>query len=89
MGHYHFIFFHLGKNFLNTFNCRYNYVTHNYIFYRTIRFHLTDCFIICRTSMKCWRVMYYNSEKLYFDYKSFKKTKHLAKYMQSICGVVV
>lgn len=83
MGHYHFIFFHLGYDFISKFNLRYDYVRHNYCFYRNDRYKLKDVFIITRSSAKCWKMVYTNLGDIYV-FKSFKKSKYLANYMKSL-----
>lgn len=80
---YHSLFWFLSKDFIKSYHIKYDYVRHNYFLYRNSRFRVFDCFLIVRTSEKCFRMTYYNLDNTIF-YKSFRSAKTLAQYMQKL-----
>lgn len=59
-----------------------DYLRHNYIFYRLRgRKRLYDCFIVVRTSKRCFRVMYYNSRTLDIQYFSCYRSENVVRRM--------
>ena len=67
--------------FKNAYMKDYNYLTHNYIFYRLKDKYIYDCFIVVRTSKHCFRVMYYNKRLPSFEYFSCRRSINVVRRM--------
>lgn len=79
----HWILLHLNSAFFNAYKCFYRYSNHNYIFYRFVgnRKKINDLFVVCRTSKKCFRLMYVNIAYDVYFYRSFATSKECAVFM--------
>ncbi len=84
LGRVHWLLHNLPIDFKNKYRLEYDYVTHNYIFYRNYRWSILDCFIIVRTSRKCFRCMYYNRNNKTLLYFSRKTSIAMASEMYRI-----
>lgn len=84
IGRVHWVLHHLPFDFKNAYNLQYDYALHRYCFYRNFRYNLLDCFIVVRTSKKCFRAMYYNYKYKYITYFSEKSSILLVKKMYKI-----
>lgn len=72
----HWLLLSLPLDFLRSYNLFYDYDRHNYCFYRRKGYSLFDCFVIVRSSSKCWRLTYVNSKTkniLYFSFRSCRE----------------
>lgn len=56
---YHFLLKELPYEIRKLFVIKFDYVSHNYLLYRTTGYTLKEFFCIIRTSNKCSRVMHY------------------------------
>lgn len=83
----HWFLHYLDKSIYRSYRISYDYVSHNYFIYRNIGYKVLDCFTIVRTSIRCWRCMYYNSTTMRIDYFSCRKSKTLAKKIKDIADV--
>lgn len=77
----HWLLHNLSRDFKGAYRLCYNYASHNYMFYRMSGRKLYDIFIVQRTSKRCFRVMYCNTETEEFQYFSCWKSSHTAKRM--------
>lgn len=69
-GRVHWLLWALRGEFLHVYQVRYDYLFHNYAFvrFRPHRYNsLLDIFVVVRSSKKCWRVIYYNDERIIFE----------------------
>lgn len=86
-GRVHWLIWALRGEFIHVYEVSYDYLYHNYAFvrYRPHRYNsILDVFIVVRTSKKCWRVMYFNHEKLIFQYFVAKTYRECASKMMEI-----
>lgn len=79
----HWCLIHLSKNILSNYIFKYDYSCHNYTLYRNKGYKLYDCYMIVRTSRKCFRLMYYNSHNLTTKYYTFRKSKDVAAFINN------
>ena len=80
----HWFLHHLSNVFLNDFHLIYDYKYHNYVLYKNYRYTVSHCFIVCRTSRKCFRVMYFDKFNNLITYNSCRSAKDCAKLVQSL-----
>lgn len=80
-GRVHWLIWNLPPEFKNSYRLFYNYASHNYMFYRNKGFSIYDIFIVVRTSKRCFRVSYVNTETSEFQTFSCTKSKHAAHRM--------
>lgn len=80
---YHWFLIFLDKSIYRRYKIKYDYVTHNYFLYENSRFLVKSCFIIIRTSEKCFRVSYYNLDNV-FIYKTFRSARDCAKFIKEL-----
>lgn len=88
-GRVHWLLWNLSPNFKGVYRLRFDYNYHRYVFYRTYGIdqrskRLKDCFIIVRTSKKCFRMMYFNDVFQLYLYESFKTSIKCALRMEEL-----
>lgn len=84
----HWFLLHLDDSILKSYKFRYDYVSHNYFIYRNKGYSILDCFIVIRTSFRCFRCMYFNNTTKTFHYFSCKKSKQLANKIKDIISTI-
>ena len=68
---------------IDNYRVIYDYPFHNYFIYRaSVLTVFKDFFIVMRTSVRCFRVMYFNAITKDFEYKSFKKIAPLVAWVK-------
>jgi hypothetical protein len=77
----HWLLHNLEREFKANYKLSFNYANHSYMFYRMNGKKIKDVFIVVRTSKRCWRVSYANTETT--EYQSFtcKKSVNVARRM--------
>lgn len=81
LGRVHWLIWNLEKEFKEKYQLSYDYRSHRYTFYRMNGKRLYDCFIVVRTSKRCFRVMYSNVRTGDIQYFSCYKSSHTARRM--------
>lgn len=74
----------LYGEFRKVYRCDYNYRYHNYRYARYRKRTVIDEFLVVRTSKRCYRVIYFNSDYNYFQYFSAKNYSECAEKMKAI-----
>lgn len=90
-GRVHWLLWNLSPLFKGRYKLRFDYAYHNYVFYRVYGIdqrsnRLKDCFIIIRTSKRCFRLMYYNDAYRLYIYESFKTSEKCAFRMEELAS---
>lgn len=80
----HWLLFNLPLEFKNAYRLRYDYYSHNYFFYRNKGYSVKDCFIVIRSSDKCFKVMYVNTLFNKFVSFSSRSSKRCSKIMYNL-----
>lgn len=80
-GRVHWLLWNLRRDFKGAYQLSFDYVTHNYVFYRMQHRQLYDVFVVVRTSRHCWRCMYSNVNQHIFEYFSTDNSKKMALRM--------
>lgn len=83
-GRIHWLLMFLSKEFIKNYRLRLDYEYHNYHFMRYEKRTATDEFTIIRTSRKCFRVMYFNFETMYFEYFSEPTARECAEHIDEL-----
>lgn len=83
-GRVHWMLFNLPSEFKGAYRLSYDYVKHNYIFYRMNGMRLYDVFIVVQTSRHYWRVMYAHTEKQIYECFGYKNTRVISEKMYKI-----
>lgn len=83
-GRVHWFIHNLPNCIKRAYKIEFDYEYHNYYLVRKRKMLLRDCFIIVRTSRRCWRCMYYNSDYEYFEYLSAMSSKDLVCKIERI-----
>lgn len=80
----HWLLILIPKDFRTAYIYNYDYYEHRYSFYRQRKGKLLDCFIIVRSSSKCWRVCYMNTRYKINTYFSCRYSSEVVKQMYDI-----
>lgn len=80
----HWLMLSLVPEFARAYQCEYNYAYHNYLFYRMFGRKIYDLFVVVRTSRRCFRVMYYNSRNVTFQYFSCYRSESVCRRMYTL-----
>lgn len=84
IGKVHWLLHNLPLDFKKSYKCYFDYACHNYIFYRNKGYIVLDCFIVIRTSRKCFRVMYFNNNFKIFQYFSTRTSLETSNIMYKL-----
>lgn len=90
-GRVHWLLWALRGEFVHVYEVHYDYLYHNYAFirYRPHRYNcILDIFIVIRTSNKCWRVFYFNDERMIFKFESCKTFRECASWILNVYSKV-
>lgn len=83
LGRVHWLLWNLPAWFKAMYNIDFDYRFHRYVFTRFENNELIDCFIVIRTSKRCFRTMVYikGSEEIpeVLDYTTYTTSKQCAK----------
>lgn len=77
----HWLIHNLEREFKEKYILSYDYANHSYLFYRMKGRKMHDCFIIVRTSKRCFRVSYANTEKRHYEAFTCRKSVNVARRM--------
>lgn len=80
----HWLAYELTGEFTKAYRLSFNRKFHHYHYARYRKRTLIDEFIVIRTSLRCYRVMYYNNDFKHFQYFSAENYKDCAAKMISI-----
>ena len=80
----HWLLITLPIDFRRSYRKIYDYDRHNYCFYRNRGYSLLDCFIVVRSSSKCWRIMYVNCKNKDILYFSCRLCSEVVSIMYSL-----
>lgn len=83
-GRVHWFLYHLDPIVKRAYDVLFDYDYHHYFLSRKQLRSMIDCFIVVRTSKRCFRVMYYHFKFNYFEYQSFQKSNEAADYVLRI-----
>ncbi len=80
----HWLQYELPVEFKKNYRVTYNQRYHHYRYARYKKRTLIDEFIVVRTSKKCYRVVYFNNDYLYFKYFSSRNYRDCARIMNNV-----
>ena len=88
VGRVHWLLWNLSPLFKGRYKLSFDYAFHRYTFYRTYcngrSNRLLDCFIVVRTSKRCFRMSYMNDLYRVALYESFRTSAACAHRMEQI-----
>lgn len=83
-GRVHWLLWHLPGEFKNSYLFDFDYLRHNYIFYRLNGSKLYDFFAVTRTSKHYFRCVYVRCQNQYIEYFGSSKSIKIAEKMYDL-----
>lgn len=80
----HWLLHLLPIDFVKAYDFNFDYAIHNYAFYRVVKSKFIDCFVVVRTSLKCWRITYTNVKYKISLYRSFRSVGESMNFIYKI-----